>query len=75
MQNSKFKSGQNDSFWLPFCLLNFAKCKIIAKWGFCPHFAHFTAGQNLTGKTMGQNDSFCSLLNLEFCAHSKMVNF
>jgi hypothetical protein len=40
-----------------------------------PIISHFAAGQNLTGKITGQNDSFCSLLNLEFCTHSKMVNF
>jgi len=40
-----------------------------------PIISHFAAGQNLMGKITGQNDSFCSLLNLEFCTHSKMVNF
>jgi hypothetical protein len=40
-----------------------------------PIISHFAAGKNLMGKITGQNDSFCSLLNLEFCTYSKMVNF
>jgi hypothetical protein len=40
-----------------------------------PIISHFAAGQNLTGKITGQNDSFCSFLNLEFCTPSGMVNF
>jgi hypothetical protein len=40
-----------------------------------PIISHFAAGQNPTGKITGQNDSFCSLLNLEFCPYSKIVNF